>query len=152
MDDRDILATTGASQQPQQNGRAEAVVRVIKSRVKVLLRSLPMSCWPLAAEFTAKRQRDLALGDRTDEHLPFGAPVHVKHKRFGEGGRYDLAERWRSGAFVGYSGDVRGGRVARHDDGSYTTSVHIKPYLIDSDELVPCLRDGGGRPGSTGQG
>ncbi|CAE7737410.1 GIP [Symbiodinium sp. CCMP2592] len=132
------LATTGESQQPQQNGRAEALVRVIKNRVKVLLRtaSLPMSCWPLAAEFSARRQRDLALGDRTDEGLPFGAPMHIKHKRFGGGGKYDLAERGRSGTFVGYSGDVRGGRVVRHGDGSYTTSVHIKPYLVDSDELV----------------
>ncbi|CAE7319363.1 RE1, partial [Symbiodinium sp. CCMP2592] len=138
MASRDILATTGESQQPQQNGRAEAMVRVFKNRVKLLLRaaSLPMSCWPLAAEFHAKRQRDLALGDRSDAALPFGAPVHVKHKRFGQGGRYDLAERWRSGTFVGYSGDVREGRVVRHDDGSYTTAVHIKPYLIDSDDLV----------------
>ncbi|CAE7224257.1 RE2 [Symbiodinium sp. CCMP2592] len=128
----------GESQQPQQSGRAEALVRVIKSRVKTLLRaaSLPMSCWPLAAQFSARRQRDLSLGDRADEAVPFGAPVHVKHKRFGEGGRYDLAERWRSGKFVGYSSDVRGGRVVRHDDGSYTTSVHIKPYLVDSDDLV----------------
>ena len=138
MLDRDILATTGESQQPQQNGRAEALVRVIKNRVKTLLRaaSLPMSCRPLAAEFTARRQRDLALGDRDDEHLPFGAPVFVKHKRFGEGGRYDLAERWRPGTFVGYSGDVRGGRVVRHEDGSYATSVHIKPFLVDADDLV----------------
>eukprot|EP00439_Symbiodinium_sp_Y106_P074920 s344_g14.t1 len=95
-----------------------------------------MSCWPLAAEFTARRQRDLALGDRIDENLPFGAPVFVKHKKFGEGGKYDLAERWRPGTFVGYSGDVRGGRVVRHEDGSYTTSVHVKPFLVDSDDLV----------------
>ena len=138
MADRDILATTGESQQPQQDGRAESLVRTIKTRIKVLLRTagLPMTCWPLAAEFSARRQRDLALGDKTDERIPFGAPVHVKHKRFGEGGKYDLAERWRSGSFVGYSGDVRGGRVVRHDDGTFTTSVHIKPYLIDSDDLV----------------
>ena len=103
MADRDILATTGESQQPQQNGRAEALVRTIKRRVKALLRSahLPMSCWPSAAEFAARRQRDLALGNFEDKDLPYGAPTHVKYKRFGEGGRYDLLERWKEGVFVG---------------------------------------------------
>ncbi|CAE7879419.1 RE1 [Symbiodinium microadriaticum] len=138
MADRDILATTGESQQPQQNGRAEALVRTIKRRVKALLRSasLPMSCWPSAAEFAARRQRDLALGNYEDKDLPYGAPTHVKYKRFGEGGRYDLLERWKEGTFVGYSNDVARGKVVRHSDGSYTTSVHIRPYLIDVDDLV----------------
>ncbi|CAE7339861.1 RE1 [Symbiodinium sp. KB8] len=136
--DRDILATTGESQQPQQNGRAEALVREIKRRVKVLLRTsgLPATCWPVAAEFVARRQRDLALGNYEDKDLAFGAPTHVKYKRFGESGRYDLLERWKEGLFVGYSNDVKGGRVVRHGDGAYTTSVHIRPYLVDSDELV----------------
>ncbi|CAE7617868.1 GIP [Symbiodinium sp. CCMP2456] len=138
MADRDILATTGESQQPQQNGRAEALVRDIKRRVKVLLRAahLPASCWPLAAEFAARRQRDLALGNYEDKDLSFGAPTHVKHKQFGQDGRYDLLERWREGVFVGYSNDVKGGRVVRHEDGTYTTSVHIKPYLFDPGDLV----------------
>ena len=138
MADRDILATTGESQQPQQNGRAEALVRTIKRRVKALLRSarLPISCWPSAAEFAAKRQRDLALGNFEDKDLPYGAPTHVKYKRFGEGGRYDLLERWKEGVFVGYSNDVTRGKVVRHNDGSYTTSVHIRPYLIDTEDLV----------------
>ncbi|CAE7211932.1 GIP, partial [Symbiodinium necroappetens] len=138
MADRDILATTGESQQPQQNGRAEALVREIKRRVKVLLRTsgLPATCWPVAAEFAARRQRDLALGNYEDKDLAFGAPTHVKYKRFGEGGRYDLLERWKEGLFVGYSNDVKSGRVVRHGDGSYTTSVHIRPYLVDSDDLV----------------
>ena len=138
MADRDILATTGESQQPQQNGRAEALVRTIKRRVKALLRSarLPISCWPSAAEFAARRQRDLALGNYEDKDLPYGAPTHVKYKRFGEGGRYDLLERWKEGTFVGYSNDVARGKVVRHSDGSYTTSVHIRPFLIDADDLV----------------
>ena len=138
MADRDILATTGESQQPQQNGRAEALVREIKRRVKVLLRAanLPVSCWPSAAEFAARRQRDLALGNYEDKDLPYGAPTHVKHKQFGQGGRYDLLERWREGTFVGYSNDVKNGRVVRHDDGSYATSVHIKPYLFDPGEIA----------------
>ncbi|CAE7914211.1 GIP, partial [Symbiodinium sp. KB8] len=138
MADRDILATTGESQQPQQNGRAEALVRTIKRRVKTLLRSagLPMACWPSAGEFSARRQRDLALGNYEDKDLPYGAPTHVKYKRFGEGGRYDLLERWKEGVFVGYSNDVARGKVVRHSDGSYTTSVHIRPYLIDTEDLV----------------
>ena len=138
MADRDILATTGESQQPQQNGRAEALVREIKRRVKVLLRAanLPVSCWPSAAEFAARRQRDLALGNYEDKDLPYGAPTHVKHKQFGQGGRYDLLEGWKEGIFVGYSNDVKNGRVVRHEDGTYTTSVHIKPFLFDPGEIA----------------
>ncbi|CAE7494560.1 GIP, partial [Symbiodinium necroappetens] len=94
----------------------EALVREIKRRVKATKR--------------------LGLGNYEDKDLAFGAPTHVKYKRFGEGGRYDLLERWKEGLFVGYSNDVKGGRVVRHEDGSYTTSVHIKPYLVDSDDLV----------------
>ena len=52
------------------------------------------------------------------------------------GGRYDLSERWKEGIFVGYSSDVARGRVVRHSDGSYTTSVHIRPYLTDAEDLV----------------
>ncbi|CAE7300896.1 RE1, partial [Symbiodinium natans] len=63
MSERDILATTGESQQPQQNGRAE-------------------------------------------------------------------------GVFVGYSSDVQRGKVVRFGDGGYVTSVHLRPYLVDSDDLV----------------
>ena len=86
MADRDILATTGESQQPQQNGRAESLVREIKRRVKVLLRAanLPASCWPSAAEFAARRQRDLALGNHEDKDLPYGAPTHVSTSNLGK--------------------------------------------------------------------
>ena len=37
---------------------------------------------------------------------------------------------------MGYSNDVKNGRVVRHADGSYTTSVHIKPYLFDPREIA----------------
>ena len=133
MADRDILATTGESQQPQQNGWAEALLRMIKRRVKVLLRSagLPMARWPTAAELAARRQRDLALGSYEDKDLPYGAPTHVKHKGFGEGGRYDLLERWKQGIFVGYSNDVARGRWSGatqrwfiHDLSAYSSLPH----------------------------
>ncbi|CAE7224887.1 GIP, partial [Symbiodinium sp. CCMP2456] len=122
MADRDILATTGESQQPQQNGRAEALVRDIKRR--------QLSLQPEDSEIWLWETM------RTIKDLPFGAPTHVKHKQFGQGGRYDLLERWCEGVFVGYSNDVKNGRVVRHTDGTYTTSVHIKPYLFDPGDLV----------------
>ncbi|CAE7392349.1 RE1 [Symbiodinium natans] len=138
MSERDILATTGESQQPQQNGRAEALVRQLKSRCRTLLRSsgLPRTCWPLAATFSARRQRDLALGKLDDKDLTFGAKTYVKAKVCGTGGSYDLDERWKEGVFVGYSSDVQRGKVVRFGDGGYVTSVHLRPYLVDSDDLV----------------
>ena len=100
MSERDILATTGESQQPQQNGRAEALVRQLKSRCRTLLRSsgLPRTCWPLAATFSARRQRDLALGKLDDKDLTFGAKTYVKAKVFGTGGSYDLDKDGRKGS------------------------------------------------------
>ena len=44
--------------------------------------------------------------------------------------------------------------MVRHGDGSYTTSVHIKPYLEDSDGLGEhgLFEMGGGGPGAEDQG
>ncbi|CAE7395925.1 GIP [Symbiodinium natans] len=137
LSERDVLVTTAESQQPRQNGRAEALVKRLKTRCRTLLRSsgLPRTCWPLAACFAAKQQRDLALGRREDKDLTFGTTTFVKGKTFGTGGSYDLDERWVEGKFVGYSSDVHQGRVVRLDNGKYITSVHFRPYLVDSDKI-----------------
>ena len=110
----------------------------VHQRVKALLRmaNLPATCWPLAATYAAKHQRNLALNNLEDKDLVFGAPTHVKFKMFGQGGRYDLMERWEEGKYVGYSEDVVRGKVVRLPSGSYNTSVHIRPHLVDADDLV----------------
>ena len=78
-----------------------------------------------------QRERALGCGDRI---LPFGAPVHVRSKVFGTGGKYDLDSRWSAGHFVGPSRDVKDGLAARLASGAYVTSVHVRPHLVDADE------------------
>ena len=37
---------------------------------------------------------------------------------------------------MGPSLDVRGGHVVRFEDGTYLTTAHLRPHLVDSDKLV----------------
>ncbi|CAE7249757.1 RE1, partial [Symbiodinium natans] len=134
--ERGILPTTGEPQSPQQNGRAEATVKMVKSHAKTLLRSsrLPPSGWPLAMAYAVYKQREEALGRKGP--IPFGTPVHVRTKVYGTGGKYDLDPRWRQGLYVGPSPDVRGGHLVRFEDGSYVTSMHLRASLVPADDLV----------------
>ncbi|CAE7714237.1 unnamed protein product, partial [Symbiodinium necroappetens] len=106
--ERDILPTTGEGQAPQQNGRAEAVVKSLKGRAKQLLHAtgLPRQLWPMAMTYAAF------------------------------GGRHDLELRWAKGRYVGPAQDIPRGSVVRLDDGGYVTSVHLRPHLVDADQLV----------------
>ncbi|CAE6948284.1 unnamed protein product [Symbiodinium sp. KB8] len=135
--EKDIWVTTGESQAPQQNGRAEAAVKLLKRYAKVLLDAggLPRECWPLAMSYAAHRQRQRALGQPCNDP-PFGAKVAVKSKVFGTGGSYDLDPRWREGKFVGRSSDVTNGLVVRYEDGSFVTSCHVRQGLVDADAIV----------------
>ena len=135
---RDIFVTTSESLTPQQNGRAESVVRCLKQRAKTLLRaaSFPRSLWPAAMTFAAEYQRRAALGILADASPPFGAVVHCRAKVFGVGGHHDLDEKWLEGRFVGWSEDVVNGHVVRLDSGGYITTAHVRPFLVDSDQLV----------------
>ena len=118
---RDIFVTTSESLTPQQNGRAESAVRCLKQRARTLLRaaSFPRTLWPAAMTFAAEYQRRAALG-----------------KVFGVGGHHDLDEKWLEGRFVGWSEDVVNGHVVRLDSGGYITTAHVRPFLVDSDQLV----------------
>ena len=49
-------------------------------------------------------------------------------------GSWDL--RWKPGTYMGPSLDVLGGHVIRLDDGSYTTTKHVRPNLVDPNKLV----------------
>ena len=86
--------------------------------------------------YAAGRQRALALNQKHELDVPFGAVVHCKAKMFGEGGKFDLKERWTEGKFVGWSDDVAHGKVIRLDSGGFVTTAHMRPFLVDSDELV----------------
>ena len=128
---RDILVTTSESLTPQQDGRAESVVRCLKQRARTLLRaaSFPRTLWPAAMTFSSEYQRRAALGILADTTPPFGTVVHCRAKVFGVGGHHDLDEQWLEGRFVGWS-------VVRLDSGGYITTAHVRPFLVDSDQLV----------------
>ncbi|CAE7236757.1 RE1 [Symbiodinium sp. CCMP2456] len=136
--EKDVWVTTGESQTPQQNGRAEAAVKNLKKYAKVLLASssLPRECWPLAMTYAAQRQRLRALAQPLAKDPGFGARVAVKSKVFGTGGSYDLNPRWGEGRFVGYSSDVKNGLVVRYDDGTFVTSCHVREGLVNAEALA----------------
>ena len=135
--ERGALCTYTEGQAPQANGRAESAVKWIKSQARRLLTatSLPRTCWAMAVVYATWARRETQLG-RGRDVLPFGTPVHVRSKVYGVGGRHDLNLRWRSGHYVGPSLDVRGGHVVRFEDGTYLTTAHLRPHLVDSDKLV----------------
>ena len=135
--ERGALCTYAEGQAPQANGRAENAVKWIKSQARQLLTatSLPRSCWAMAVVYATWARREVQLG-RGHDVLPFGTPVHVRSKVYGVGGHHDLNLKWRSGQYVGPSLDVRGGHVVRFEDGTYLTTAHLRPHLVDSDKLV----------------
>ena len=135
--ERGALCTYTEGQAPQANGRAESAVKWVKAQARKLLTasSLPRSCWAMAAFYATWARRETQLG-RGQEVLPFGTPVHVRSKVYGAGGKYDLNLRWRHGRYVGPSLDVRGGHVVLFEDGSFLTSAHLRPHLVDSDKIV----------------
>ncbi|CAE7198854.1 RE1 [Symbiodinium sp. CCMP2592] len=110
--ERDVYPTTGEAQVPQSNGKAEQVVKALKQRAKTLLQtsSLPRSCWPLAMGHAAWAQREAALG-RGTQTVPFGAPVTIKAKVFGVGGKFGLNSKWDNGQFVGPETELKGRRI-----------------------------------------
>ena len=132
------LSTYTEGQRPQQNGRAEAAVKQLKNDVRLLLAStgLPRTCWSTAGVYAAAAQRSRVLGMDAPP-LPYGAKIHLRSKTYGKNqnpGSWDL--RWRSGFYMGPSLDVQGGHVVRFEDGTYTTTRHVRSGLIDSDKLV----------------
>ena len=135
--ERGVLATTGEAQTPQQNGRAEATVKFVKTEARLLMTTakLPKQTWPLAMMYATARQRHRALG--RSEDLPcFGSPVHVRTKVYGRAGKYDIENKWAQGTYVGPSEDVRHGHVVRFPNGTFVTSLHLKQNLVDVDGLI----------------
>ena len=132
---RDVYPTTGEAQVPQSNGRAEQVVKTLKRRARTLLQtsSLPKSCWPLAMGHAAWAQRETAM-ERGPRVVPFGAPVIIRAKVFGVGGKFDLNNKWDNGQFVGPATELKGGFVVRDVNGRYLTTMHMKTKVVDVDK------------------
>ncbi|CAE7234262.1 hypothetical protein AK812_SmicGene14430 [Symbiodinium microadriaticum] len=140
---RDILATTGESQHPQSNGRAESVVKALKRRTKALMFSnpeVPMTCWPYAMTYAAAQQRTLALGKKGPP-ATFGEVVEVR-KKFWYDRRVDMEPKWTNGRYMGPSPDLRQGHLVRFDDGRYTTTSHFKAGVVIPEEVVAAAERG----------
>ena len=112
-------------------------VKWTKSSVKRLLSAAKLGNenWAVAANYATQEQFERVLKG-SSSMLPFGTKVHVRSKVYGTGGRYDLDSRWKAGQYVGPSLEVRGGHVIRFDNGAFMTSSHLRPYLVDSDQIV----------------
>ena len=134
-----ILSTYTEGQAPQQNGRAEAAVKWLKNEVRLLLSStgLPRSCWATAGGHATAVQRSKVLGNSGAPLLPYGTKIHLRPKNYGKNQNptsWDL--RWKAGVYVGPSLDVQGGHVVKFEDGSYTTTKHVRPNLVDANQIV----------------
>ena len=139
----DILATTGESQHPQSNGRAESVVKALKRRTKALLYSapeLPVTCWPYAMTYAAGQQRALAMG-RKGPPARFGETVEVR-KKFWYARRVDLDPKWAEGRYMGPSPDLRQGHLVRFEDGKFTTTSHFKAGVVIPEDLIAATERG----------
>ena len=97
--------------------------------------SLGKENWAVAANYATQEQFERVLKG-SSSMLPFGTKVHVRSKVYGTGDRYDLDSRWKAGRYVGPSLEVRGSHVIRFDNGAFMTSTHLRPYLVDSDQIV----------------
>ena len=134
---RGTFTTFTEGQAPQSNGRAESAVRYCKTQTKRLLQAAGFSrkLWPLAMRYATWSQMQRQINPE-QELIPFGVRAHVKKKTYGVGNRYDLDSKWGTGHYVGPSSDVNGGSVVLMDKGTFITTTHMRPGLIDADEEV----------------
>ena len=130
-----ILLTRTEGQSPQANGTAERAIRFMKGKARMLLRSsgLDTKHWATAMITAAYNQREERLRPETHKPVcPYGSPVAIKKKRYGQGGKYDLLPRWTKGVYLGPVWDVGGGSAVLEDETKrITVTTHIRPRLHD---------------------
>ena len=82
-----IMRTTSTGSEPAENGVAEAGVRYLKRRARILLDNgnLPRVHWPTAIQPAAVQQRCWKLGIRDPTPVAYGARVYVKVKKYKTG-------------------------------------------------------------------
>ena len=72
--------------------------------------------------------------ERGPRVVPLGAPVIIRAKVFGVGGKFDLNNKWDNGQFVGPATELKGGFVVRDVNGRYLTTMHMKTKVVDVDK------------------
>ena len=123
-----IMRTTSTGSEPAENGVAEAGVRFLKRRGRVLLDAagLGREHWPTAVQSAALQQRCDKLGLVNPMPVAYGAKVYVKTKKYKTGDVESMKPHWIQGKYLGPSTDVRGGHVILKPGGTFLTTTHVR--------------------------
>ena len=147
-----ILRTTSTGSEPAENGAAEAGVRFLKRRARILLDAagLTREHWPTAVQTAALQQRCEKLGIPSPTPVAYGAKVYVKTKKYKTGDVESMKPHWMQGKYLGPSTDVRGGHVILKSTGTFLTTTHVRvarepprledvapPILVDCEDPPP---------------
>ncbi|OLQ00171.1 Retrovirus-related Pol polyprotein from transposon TNT 1-94 [Symbiodinium microadriaticum] len=147
-----ILRTTSTGSEPAENGAAEAGVRFLKRRARILLDAagLTREHWPTAVQTAALQQRCEKLGIPSPAPVAYGAKVYVKTKKYKTGDVESMKPHWMQGKYLGPSTDVRGGHVILKSTGTFLTTTHVRvarepprlddvapPILVDFEDPPP---------------
>ncbi|CAE7197715.1 GIP [Symbiodinium sp. CCMP2592] len=135
--------TTTSGSESASNGVAEAGVRYLKRRARILLDSGKVSKenWPTAVQYAAAQQRSDQLGVLSPLPVAYGTKVYVKTKKYKTGAVEDFGHHWVQGRYVGPSTDIRGGHVILKQSGTFVQTTHVRitqdpPSL---DEVAPVV-------------
>ncbi|CAE7633410.1 RE1 [Symbiodinium sp. CCMP2592] len=120
--------TTTSGSESASNGVAEAGVRYLKRRARVLLDSsgVGRQHWPTAVQHAAAQQRCDQLGVLPALPVAYGTKVYVKTKKYKTGAVEDFGPHWTRGRYVGPSTDIRGGHVILKDSGTFVQTTHVR--------------------------
>ena len=147
-----ILRTTSTGSEPAENGVAEAGVRFLKRRGRILLDAagLGREHWPTAIQTAALQQRCEKLALVNPMPVAYGAKVYVKTKKYKTGDVESMKPHWTQGRYLGPSTDVRGGHVILKSTGTFLTTTHVRvateppnldevapTIIVDSEDLPP---------------
>ena len=146
-----ILQSTTEGDAPASNGVAEAGVKYIKRRARILLEAgkVDRAYWPMAVSTAALEQRSEKLNVPSLLAAPFGAKCYVKTKKYKVMSTDDLKPKWTLGRYMGLSADVPGGHVILKTNGNFLQTLNVRlgedPPDID-DVAPPYFVDKGGLP------
>ena len=133
MSSQGIVRSATEGEDPAANGVAEAAVKFVKGRTRILIQMLAnqigeekaKSFWPLAAHTAAVQQRMRRCLRPWPSIAAFGSKVLIKTKHYGVSKSNDLAPKWIEGHYLGPSPDVTNGHVVWTKKGNLwqTTSL-----------------------------
>ncbi|CAE7938651.1 unnamed protein product, partial [Symbiodinium sp. KB8] len=104
-----IMRTTSTGSEPAENGVAEAGVRYLKRRGRVLLDAagLGREHWPTAIQTAALQQRCDKLAIPSAMPVAYGAKVYVKTKKYKTGDVESMKPHWMQGKSLHYHHERR---------------------------------------------